>query len=115
MPDYRTMFDKEHLGAWDLQGRDVTVTIEDVKAGQLVGEGGKKAKKPILKFVDKEKTMACNVTNARAIASMYGNDTTKWKGQKITIYPTITQFGGKEVECIRIRTIKPESKADAAA
>lgn len=115
MPDYRTMFDKEHLGAWDLQGRDVTVIIESVKAGQLVGEGGKKAKKPILKFEGKEKTMACNVTNARAIAGMYGTDTTKWCGQKITIYPTVTQFGGKEVECIRVRPLKPEGKADVAA
>lgn len=117
MPDYRTMFDKEHLGAWDLQGRDVTVTIEDVKAGQLVGEGGKKAKKPILRFVGKEKTMACNVTNARTIAGMYGNDVNAWKGKKITIYPTMTQFGGKEMECIRVRPTVPTGKEapDAAA
>lgn len=117
MPDYRTMFDKEHLGAWDLQGRDVTVTIEDVKAGQLVGEGGKKAKKPILRFVGKEKTMACNVTNARTIAGMYGNDVTAWRGKKITIYPTVTQFGGKEMECIRVRPTVPSGKeaTDATA
>jgi hypothetical protein len=114
MTDYRTMYDKEHLGAWDLQGRDVTVTIEDVKAGQLVGEGGKKAKKPILRFVDKEKTMACNITNARTIAGMYGNDVRQWKGKRITIYPTMTQFGGKEMECIRVRPSIPEEKKGAA-
>lgn len=117
MADYRTLFDKEHLGAWDLQGRDVTVTIEDVKGGVLIGEGGKKAKKPILKFVKKEKTMACNVTNARTIAGMYGNDVNGWKGKRITIYPTITQFGGKEMECIRVRPTVPTEKEtpDAAA
>lgn len=116
MPDYRTMFDKEHLGAWDLQGRDVTVTIADVKAGQLVGEGGKKAKKPIIRFEGKEKTFACNVTNAKAIAGMYGNDTTKWVGQRITLFPTVTQFGGEQKECIRVRPSKPSAggKSDAA-
>lgn len=111
MADYRTMFDKEHLGAWDLQGRDVTVTIDDVKAGQLTGEGGKKAKKPIIRFRGKEKTFACNVTNAKTIASMYGNDTTKWIGRQITIYPAMTQFGGKEMECIRIRPQIPQEKS----
>jgi hypothetical protein len=109
MTDYRTMFDKEHLGAWDLQGRDVVVEIADVKAGTLVGEGGKKAKKPILKFKGKEKTMACNVTNAKAIATMYGTDTEKWIGKRITIYPTMTQFGGKDMECIRVRPQQPEA------
>lgn len=112
--DYRQMYDKEHLGAWDLQGRDVVVTISAVKAGQLVGEGGKKAKKPIISFEGKEKTFACNITNARAIAGMYGNDTSKWVGERITIYPTVTQFGGKEVECIRVRPQKPQGgKSDA--
>lgn len=115
MADYRTMFDKEHLGAWDLQGREVVVTIADVKAGQLVGEGGKKAKKPIIRFEGKEKTFACNVTNAKAIAGMYGPDTTKWAGQRIAIYPTMTQFGGKEVECIRVKPQKPAAGAKTDA
>jgi hypothetical protein len=111
MTDYRTMYDKEHLGAWDLMGRDVTVTIEDVKPGQLVGQGGKKAKKPILRFMGKEKTLACCVTNGRTIAGMYGNDVRAWVGKRITLYPTTTQFGGNEVECIRIRPTVPLEKA----
>lgn len=117
MPDYRVLYDKEHIGAWDLAGRDVTLTIESVKAGVLVGEGGKKAKKPIIKFVGKEKTFACNITNARTIAGMYGPKTEDWIGRRITIYPTMTQFGGKEMEAIRVRpTIPlPKEATDATA
>ena len=36
MTDYRSMFDREHLGAWDLpKDRDAVVTISKVTAGVL--------------------------------------------------------------------------------
>jgi hypothetical protein len=109
--DYRTMFDSEYLGAWDLP-RDATVTIASVKAGQLVGEKGRTAKKPIITFAGKQKAFAANKTNCRTIAAMYGTDTRQWVGKRITIYATTTEFGGKSVECIRVRPgVPPEAKA----
>lgn len=107
MADYRTLYDKEHLGAWDLQGREVVVTIESVRRGAVVGDGGKKASKAILKFVGKEKTMVCNVTNAKAIAGMYGNDTDAWIGKRIALFPTITTIGSEQRDCIRVRPAIP--------
>ncbi len=108
MPDYRGMFDRDHIGAWDLGGKDAVVTIAEVKAGELVGQGGRKAKKPIVKFEGKEKTFALNRTNGKIIATMYGADTAEWVGKKITIYPTQTQFGGDTVDCIRVRPQVPK-------
>lgn len=115
MADWRGMFDRDYLGAWDLQGRDVTVVIDRVKAGELVGQGGRKARKPVVYFRGKEKGFALNKTNAKAIAAMYGNDTSKWSGQSITIYPTQTQFGGEQVDCIRVRPEKPQPAKKEAA
>lgn len=112
MSDYRTMFDKEHIGAWDLAGRDVVVEIAAVKAGK-VGHGNKASKKPILSFRGKSKTMTCNITNASIIAQLYGNDTRKWVGKRVTLYPTLTSFGGKEVDCIRIRPQAPGANTKA--
>jgi hypothetical protein len=110
--DVRTMFDKEFLYSFDLQGRDVTVTIERVKAGTLTGIGGKKNKKPVVYFRGKEKGLGLNITNARTIAAMYGGfEIEKWIGRKITLYPTTTDFGGKTCECIRIRPKIPGSSA----
>ena len=60
--DYRTMFDKENLGAWDLAGKDRVVTIEHVKPGK-VGHGNKASKKPIISLVGKTKKFVCNITN----------------------------------------------------
>lgn len=108
--DYRTMFDSEYLGAWDLP-RDATVTIAGVKAGQLVGEKGRTAKKPIITFQGKQKAFAANKTNCRTIAAMYGTNTREWIGKRITLYATTTEFGGKQMDCIRVRPQVPAAAA----
>lgn len=116
MPHYKRMYDdKEHLYAFDLDGRDVTATIEKVFSGEVMGEKGRKSKKPMIKFVGKEKKLAVNKTNGKTIASMYGTDTETWVGQQITMYPTTTEFGGETVECIRIRPQRPQPRKGAAA
>jgi hypothetical protein len=112
MPDYRTMFDSEFLYAFHLAGREITLKISKVKGGEIKGEGGRKAKKPIVYFEGKEKGMALNKTNGKTIAELYGTNTDKWIGQLITIYPTTTQFGGREVDCIRVRPQIPRGKAN---
>ncbi len=108
MPDVRSMYDKEFLYSFDLQGRDVTVEIERVKGGEVTGTGGKKSKKPVLYFKGKEKGLALCITNVRVIASIYGSfDSEVWLGKRITLYPTTTTFGKDTVDCIRIRPTKP--------
>lgn len=109
MSDYRTFYDKQHIGAWDLGGREVVVVIEAVKGGK-VGHGEKASKKPIIKFRGKEKTLACNITNAGTIAKLYGNDTREWIGKAITLYPTTTTFGRETVDCVRVKPQFPKGK-----
>jgi hypothetical protein len=108
---WKSLMDKEYLFAFDLQGRDVTVTIESVTAGELISEGGKKTKKPVAKIVGKSKKLALNATNCRLIESMYGADVSGWAGKKITLYPTTTEMNGKRVECIRIRPRVPGAES----
>jgi hypothetical protein len=109
--DFRKLYDKEYLYAFDLGGKPATLTIEKVIRGTLVGEGGKSNKKPVIYFKEgkEKKGLACNITNGRAIASMYGVNIEDWIGKRITIYPTTTTFGPKTVECIRVRA--PSGKA----
>jgi len=109
--DIRKLFDKEYLYAYDLEGKDVTVVIESVKGGTLVGTGGKSNKKPVVRFKGKEKALALNITNARIIAGLYGGFNSElWIGKAITLYPTTTTFGAQTVECIRIRNVKPNGR-----
>jgi hypothetical protein len=110
MPDYRSMFDRDYIGSWDLAGHDVTVKIIKVQAGELTGQGGRKAKKPFCWFEGKEKGLVLNKTNAKTVAALYGPITEQWIGKQITLYPTQTQMGGETVDCIRIRPQIPKTK-----
>lgn len=118
--DYRTMFDRDYIGHFDLMGKDVTVTISKVLGGELTAIGGRKSKKPIVYFNGKEKGLICNKTNSKTIAAMYGNYVESWVGKRITLYVSTTRNpdGGGEIECIRIRPQVPkaaQAKADAEA
>jgi hypothetical protein len=111
MPDYRKMYDRDFIYSYDLDGRDVTVVIDRVTAGEVTGTGGKKSKKPVLYMRGKEKGLALCKTNARTIASLYGStNTDDWIGKAITLYPAKTMFGGEEVDCIRIRNVAPKPR-----
>ena len=108
MPDYRSMYDREYLGEWDLAGREVTVTIREVKGGELTAQGGRKSKKPIVYFsTDKgvalDKGLCLNKTNGKMIAGLYGTKTEEWIGKRITMYPAMTQFGSDTMPCIRVK------------
>jgi hypothetical protein len=86
------------LKAEDLKGHSVKVTIESIDVKKF--DNGNKA---ILKFQGKEKTLVCNKTNAKIIASAYGGDTDGWIGKALEIYPDKTMFGTDLVDCIRVR------------
>lgn len=111
----KMMDDKEMLQAHDLDGRDVTITIEKVVGGSVRGENNKQNKKPIAHIKGKTKKLALNVTNCKVIESLAGTpDPDEWAGLRITVFPTTTDFGGKTVECIRVRPHHPKaSKAGA--
>jgi hypothetical protein len=111
MADYRTLYDSDFLYAFHLAGKEHTLEIAKVTGGELTGQGGKKARKPLIYFRGKEKPLALNKTNGKTVAAMYGTDTRGWTGKLITIFATTTDFGGKTVDCIRIKPGIPRGKA----
>lgn len=109
----KMMDEKDMLYAHDLEGRDVTLTIDKVVGGELRGENNKKSKKPIVHIRNQTKKLALNVTNCKTIEALAGTpDPAEWAGLRITIFPTTTEFGGKTVECIRIRPHHPKAKEE---
>ena len=110
--DYRSLYDKDYIGAWDLKDKDVTVTITKVKGGELVSPGGRKSKKPLVYMKGTEKAFAINATNGKTIATMYGNHVEDWVGKRITLYKSMTRSpqGDGDVECIRVRPQIPATK-----
>ena len=102
MPDYRSMYDKEYVGAWDLP-KPTTVVISRVEARTLDNGKGKKNKKPAVFFEGREKGLACNATNGKTIAAMYGPNTEAWIGKRITLYAAKTDMAGETVDCVRVK------------
>jgi hypothetical protein len=91
-------FPSDYLKAADLQGQAVTVTMSHVGLEKVGND-----QKPILYFQGKDRGLVLNVTNAKKIAEMYGDDTENWTGGKIVLYEAMVDFKGDTVAAIRVR------------
>lgn len=91
-------FPSKYLKADDLQGREITVSIDHVMM-EKVGDDNKMC----LYFRGKQKGIICNKTNAMNIATVYGTDTNNWIGQALILFPAWVDFQGKSVQAIRVR------------
>jgi len=97
-------FPSHYLKASDLGDAQPVVSIDRV---EIEAVGRDKEMKPVVYFVGKEKGIVLNKTNSKKIAQIASSpDTDDWRGVKVTLYATETEFGGETVECIRIKQPK---------
>lgn len=101
-------FPSKFLKASDLHGKEVRVEIFDVRMEDVAGDGSEE--KPVVYFKDKQKGLVLNKTNAGKLEVHFGDDTDDWLGKTILIYPDVTQFQGKTVDCLRVRVPAEEAK-----
>lgn len=127
--EIEAMYDHIFLKAADLNGKDVTLTIDKVQRESATNQHGKQAAVVIYFMEVKAKAVQmpdaitgktdsvmqdakklwCNKTNGRTIAKIHGKNVEDWHGKKVTLYPTTTRgAGGATVDCIRIRERAPE-------
>lgn len=119
MPDFRTMYDANYIYAFNLGGKDVTLTIARVEAAKVKNADKKEQKKPIVYFkgaqVSKElpygRGLVLCKTNGKTIAKMYGNNTDEWVGKRITLFSAMVDAFGQTVDAIRIRPTVPKATA----
>ena len=85
------LWPSKYLKAGDLQGKEVTVIIDEIEPrNDLVMQGNRKDCKPVLWLKAPngrkiEKAMICNKTNGKRIAAMYGPEASEWIGKAITL------------------------------
>lgn len=117
--DIRLLYESTWLSAPDLRGQDVTLTIAKIEGAEVVGEGGKKNKKPKIFWVEKArdgsdiKPMPLNKTNWRTLQNLYGtgNSIKALIGKRVTLYATTCRGAqGGQVDCVRIRNVRPEDR-----
>lgn len=92
-----------HLEAADLEG-DTVLTI---KGWEKHPVGPEEQIKGVIYFEEVERGLVVNKTNRVILQHLFGRYIDEIIGKQVTIYPTETQFQGKLVPCIRIKTTAP--------
>lgn len=112
--DFDKLYPARFMKAGEFEGRDVTLTISDVKVEELESVKGKKGK-GIISFEKTPKELVLNRTNGECIKAMFGRDTANWIGKRVTLFPaSITDsFTGDPILAIRVRG-SPDIDADKA-
>jgi hypothetical protein len=103
MPSFQNAFPSKYLRVADLNGRAVPVTIESVML-ETVGMDSKY----VARFKNcRLKPVVLNKSNCLTIAEIGGSDDVDtWPGLRVEVFPTTTDYQGKRVGCIRIRTAR---------
>jgi hypothetical protein len=106
------LYHSRWLKAEDLPDEDLVLTIKDVTDEEV---GPEEELKLILTFLEKDKQLILNKTNAKTLADRFGKDPNGWIGKLIALFATEVDFGGKATLAIRIRLktpIKPVPQPD---
>lgn len=111
---YELLFPSQYIGAADLQGRDITITIAKVGTDQLQMQGGGKQKKVIVELGGAQKKWVLNKTNAKRIAKLYGPVVKDWVGKSIILYEEQVEAFGEMVPAVRVRPTMPSLAPDKA-
>jgi hypothetical protein len=110
------MFPSKYLTSQDILDMDEepTFRIKKVVFETLKNQEGQEEEKPILYFVEAEKGIVLNRTNASTIVQMFGDDTDAWKGKPITLGTDMVTAFGATKPAIRVRLRKANKPAPAA-
>lgn len=91
-----------YLSGEMLQGREVTLTIRDVRRETVTSDRGSEQKLAVV-FQERPKPLLLNKTNAKRLAKLFGPETTRWTGQRVTLYPEEVKAFGEMRATIRVK------------
>ena len=110
---WRKLVNPDYLGAYSLDpGKDLILTIKQVKNEMVTGPDGKKEECMVMTFMEPQKPMIVNSTNAKTIEKLYGTPyIEEWHGRKIQLFVDKVKAFGEVVEALRIRPKIPNNTA----
>ena len=84
--------------------------------GEDLENEGKVENKPVVTFTTGRKQLVLNNTNWDSIVAITGEeDSDRWVGVRIELYPDTTRMGAKLVPCVRVRAPQPNRAPKPAA
>ncbi|MBK9223360.1 MAG: hypothetical protein IPO16_14755 [Saprospiraceae bacterium] len=108
---WKQLTNPNYIGAYSLEdGKDLEVQIITVKRETVKGENGKEDECTVAVLKD-QKPMILNATNCKTITKILGTPyVEKWANQRIVLFKSLTKLKGENVECLRVREAKPDTK-----
>lgn len=85
--DWDELYPGRFLKAGDFKGKQVTLTMSEVRIEELVGDKGPQIK-GVISFEKTEKQWALNKTNGLCLKAMFGRQVQEWVGKRVTLFPS---------------------------
>ena len=110
---WKSLTNPDYLGGYSLEpGKDLVLTIKQVRKETVTGPGGKKEECIVCHWQEDQKPMILNNVNCKTITKLLGTPyIEQWSGHEIEIYfdPKV-KFGSETTGGLRIRPQLPEKK-----
>lgn len=112
-PDWDQLFPSRFLKSGEFKGKDVTLVIRRIRTEELPDDKGGARVRGVIGFDGTKKELVLNRTNGECIKGMFGRDTSKWIGKRVTLFPApfTDPFTGEVGTAIRVRG-SPDLTAD---
>lgn len=92
-----------YLKSGELAPEGTTFTITRVVLEDLEREDGSVERKGIIFFSEIDKGWVMNVTNAKCLTAMWGQETDRWIKHRVTLVPEVVRVGAEQTTGIRVR------------
>lgn len=109
---WKRLINPDYLGAYSLDpGKDMVLTIRQVKKELITGADGKKEECIVCHWQEDQKPMVLNVTNCKTISKLLKTPYIEhWAGHRIQIGAEMVSAFGEKVEALRVRKQLPEDE-----
>lgn len=96
---YGGFLNAETVREAELEGKALTINSAD---GYKFDDGSSKI---VLELGDDNYKLALNVTNANALSSAFGDESTEWVDEEVELHVEKVKFGKKTVNGVRVKPL----------
>lgn len=86
--DWDELYPGRFIKASEFKGKQVTLTITEVRLEELVGDKGPQIK-GVISFKGTDKQWAINRTNGTCVKAMFSAKVQTWIGKRVTLFPAL--------------------------
>lgn len=103
-PSFDELWPGKYLKSGEFKGKSVTLTLKTIKREMLPNGSGEEEGAVVASFEETAKMWVVNKTCGVAFRAMFGDDSGKWIGKRITLHPVPDSSGLSESgTCIRVQ------------